>query len=112
MRGWAAAFLLLGGCAALGGGGPRAPDPAAERGHALAQRMCAACHAVEPGGASPRSAAPPFGSSGLRHTAALEGRLADLTRHGHYEMPPVALRPEDVRDLAAYIESLSSGAQR
>jgi mono/diheme cytochrome c family protein len=42
----------------------------------------------------------------MRHTAGLEGRVADLTRLGHYGMPPVKLSPQQVRDIVAYIESL------
>lgn len=99
-----AAALALAGCAT----GPKAPaDQAAERGHAIARQACAACHATEPGGASPRASAPAFGSLEMRHTAGLEGRLADLARQGHYGMPPVKLDAGEVRDLLAYIESLA-----
>ena len=70
-------------------------------------RACAACHAVEPGGAaSPRERAVPFASLEMRHTVGLDGRLADLTRRGHYGMPPIALDAGELTDLQAYIESL------
>jgi len=100
-----AAALALGACAAPGAAELAASATA--HGHHVAKRACAACHAVEPGGESPRAAAPAFTSLEMRHTAGLEGRVADLTRLGHYDMPPVRLRPEDVRALTAYIESLS-----
>ena len=97
-----AAALALAGCAT----GRHEPD-AAHRGHAIAAQSCAACHAVEPGGTSPQPAAPAFASLEMRHTAGLEGRLADLARQGHYGMPPVKLDAGQVRDLLAYIESLA-----
>ena len=106
MRGWILILpaLALGACAGLGAS--RAPASAAGRGEAVAQARCSACHAIAPGAASSNAAAPPFASREMRHTAGLEGRLAELTAKGHYGMPPVALRPDEVQDLLAYIESL------
>jgi len=103
----AAAFVLLvSGCAATEPHPNPSASPVISRGHAVAQQLCAACHAVEPGGASPRPAAPPFASLEMRHTAGLQGRVADLTRNGHCDMPRIHLRDEDVADLVAYIASL------
>ena len=83
------------------------PDPAIARGHDTAQRACAACHAVEKaGGDNPVTRAVPFASREMRHTVGLEGRLTDLTRDGHYGMPPVALSAGELDDLRTYIESL------
>ncbi|HEX5380025.1 MAG TPA: cytochrome c [Phenylobacterium sp.] len=96
--------VALSACAST----PPKPVSPAARGHDLAQRACSACHAVEPGGTSPRGAAPAFGSLEMRHTAGLEGRVADLARQGHYGMPPVQLSSEDARDLVAYIQSLGA----
>lgn len=100
--------LALGACAAAGRNRP-APDPAAERGRAVAQRACAACHAVAPGGVGRMAKAPPFAGLEMRHTAALSGRVAELTRQGHYQMPPMALTPGEVSDLVSYIASLEPG---
>ena len=105
----AAAALALGGCALLDPA--RGPPTPAERGHAVAQRACAACHAIEPGGVSPRPPAPAFGGSEMRHTAGIENRVADLTRLGHYGMPPVKLTPAEVADLVAYIETAGPKGQ-
>lgn len=80
---------------------------AESRGREVAKAKCAACHAVPPVVRSPNPAAPGFGSLEMRHTAGLEGRLATLTRKGHYGMPPIKLRPQEVQDLLAYIESLA-----
>ena len=95
--------LALGGCAMVG----LHPPTPVERGHAVAERACEACHAVEPGGVSRKALAPAFGSLEMRHTAGLEGRVAALTRLGHYGMPPVRLTPQEVSDLVVYIDSLS-----
>jgi mono/diheme cytochrome c family protein len=98
-----ASILALAGCAT---DAPSQAASAAARGHQVAQRACAACHALEPGSASPNAKAPGFASQDMRHTAGLEGRVAALTRSGHYGMPPVRLRPAEVQDLVAYIASI------
>ena len=97
----------LSGCAMIGGGSQvDSPD---QRGRAIAGRACAACHAVEAGEkARPGTKAPAFASLEMRHTVGLEGRLADLTRRGHFGMPPVTLSAGEVSDLRAYIEGLYS----
>lgn len=81
--------------------------PAVKRGRELAQSACAACHAIERGGTSPNPKAAPLASRDMRHVAGIEGRLARLTREGHYSMPPQALTDDQIRDLLAYIESLA-----
>lgn len=84
-----------------------------ERGHDTARRACASCHAVEPGGGdSPVARAVPFASLELRHTVGVDGRLADITRKGHYGMPPVALTTAEMADLRAYIDSLHGRSDR
>ena len=106
---WTATILVLG----LMMSGPafarshHSPPTSAERGHQVARVSCASCHAVEARTDSPVVRAPAFASREMQHTAGLAGRMADLTRRGHYGMPPVALSPEQVADLLAYIESLS-----
>jgi cytochrome c len=97
--------LALGGCALTGGSG-RTPDAAA-RGHKIALAACSACHAVERAGVSANPQAPAFASLEMQHTAGLEGRVSELTRTGHYAMPPIALGPGQANDLVAYIASLS-----
>lgn len=82
-------------------------EPAVERGHDVARQRCAACHAVEPGADSPMRDAPSFAGRDMQHTTGLEGRLAFLTREGHYDMPPMTLTDSELRDLIAYIGSLA-----
>ncbi len=94
------ASLCLAGCASVSA--PKA-DQAVKRGHALALEVCATCHNVD--GAEPglKDTAPSFFDPGFRHTAALAGRLRELTQNGHYAMPSRTLSPAQIDDLAAYI---------
>ena len=102
--------LTLAGCAVLGA--RPVPATAPMRGLQVARTACARCHAVEPGGVSPQVRAPGFASREMQHTAGLDGRVADLTRSGHYGMPPVPLSPGQVADVVAYIESLAQRDDR
>lgn len=99
------------GCALFEAPREAAPTPAG-RGHLTALRHCAACHAVEPGGVSPHPKAAAFASREIQHTAGLEGRVAALTRQGHYGMPPIELGAQEVGDIVAYIESLGERGAR
>jgi mono/diheme cytochrome c family protein len=86
-----------------------AVDPAIERGHQLAIRRCAECHAIGRGRESPDGDAPRFVALRLRfNELSLERRLAGIPWGQHAGMPPVGLTEGDRRDLAAYIESLRS----
>jgi mono/diheme cytochrome c family protein len=88
---------------------PRAPDPAVDRGHQLAMRRCAQCHAIRPGHESPDGDAPQFSSLRLRfNEISLQRRLAAIPWGRHAGMPPVGLSDADRSDLAAYIERLPS----
>jgi hypothetical protein len=40
----------------------------------------------------------------------LEARLAQVSREGHVNMPPINMTPDERRDLAAYIRSLAAAA--
>lgn len=92
---------------ATGGGPGRAPGSAAERGQQFAYRACAGCHAVGQEAESRSANAPRFRDLRIRFTApSLERRLAEISRQGHYEMPPVFISQDEAVDIAAYIESL------
>jgi mono/diheme cytochrome c family protein len=100
--------VLLAGCASAGpdAGLGRAPGSAAERGLHFAQRACAGCHALD-AGQSPNGGAPTFAILQIRFTPiALERRLAEISAHGHYEMPPVFISRDEAKDIAAYIGSI------
>ncbi len=106
-----AASLALAGCALVDPAHQLAPTQVS-RGHDAAVRLCSACHAVEPGGASAHPRAAPFAGREMQHTAGLEGRVAALTRQGHYGMAPIDLTAREVGDIVAYIESLRNRGVR
>jgi mono/diheme cytochrome c family protein len=104
------AMVLFAGAILISGCATRGPPPPADvelaQGRALAQRICAACHALGPGEDSADPRAPPFPSREMQHTAGLAGRVAELARGGHYSMPPVSLTAAEAAAVTAYIESL------
>lgn len=76
----------------------------------LAQRQCAACHAVGAYGASPMEEAPPFRGLGERYPpGALAEAFAEGIMVGHPAMPEFELTPEQIEDLIAYMEWLQAG---
>jgi mono/diheme cytochrome c family protein len=79
----------------------------ADRGFALARRMCGVCHAVA-AGASPNPDAPNFREISRRYEPEnLEEALAEGIGVGHSgAMPEFQLPPRAVADLIAYLERL------
>ena len=79
------------------------------RGLAIAQGICAECHAVQQGGGrSPNPDAPAFvtiattpGMTQMALTAAL--------RTSHRTMPNIVLQPDEAADVIAYILGLRDG---
>lgn len=91
-------LVLLAGAAAADG------DRAA--GQALAERLCASCHAIQGPGPGPIEAAPLF--SGFARRWPLEDlaeALAEgiLVGHGKSRMPQFVLEPRQIDDLLAYL---------
>lgn len=81
----------------------------AARGSALVQSKCAGCHAVGRTGDSPLAAAPPFRGMGVRYPVAdLQEAFAEGLVTTHPSMPPFVLQPGEIRDLIAYLESVSA----
>lgn len=102
--------IAAAGCAVVG----RDAEPgrpfsvAVERGERFAQRACAGCHVIR-GDERSRGNAPTFQTLRLRYTGPqLERRLAEISGHGHYEMSPIYISPDEAKDLAEYVESLGS----
>lgn len=91
-----------------------AANPAAssiDRGRFFVLRACAGCHAVGEAGASPDSHAPPFPVVRGSVTAGqLTMMLRELSKNGHYEMPPIFMSEADIRDIAAYVATLRPSA--
>ncbi len=81
----------------------------ASTGGALAQELCARCHAVGPSGESPVGDAPPFRDFArmwpLTH---LEEALGEgiMVGHGEHEMPVFQFDTKQIADLTAYLEKL------
>ncbi len=76
-------------------------------GRMIAERLCGACHATGPDGASPHPAAPPF------RVFASRMELDDIQQHlqegivaGHRDMPFVRLSRQDARAMRSYLRSL------
>jgi len=100
------AALALTGCTSVGGG----PGWPLDRGRALAQEKCAACHTISGNADSPNPKAPPFAQIGARYSeAGLDRELEVIAQMGHYSMPPTPLSKADRDSLAAYIQTRLPG---
>jgi len=104
----AAACLLIGlGACASGPDNPPPGDPV--EGKAVAQQLCASCHAVEATGESPNPVAPP-----LRHVLAAydPDQLAEDLEHAvairHLEMPRFYFGGNHARDVVAYLKTIQT----
>jgi len=80
---------------------------AAVRGAAIADGVCASCHAVGPSGISPFAAAPPFRDVVARRSLDdVETAMAQGLVTTHPAMPPFTFRAGEIDDLIAYLETL------
>lgn len=114
---WMALTAALSACAAAHGAGPSPSiayalpplpvlDAAQARGRDFATRRCSGCHNVSMDDGPPYEA-PAFRNLATRYDqAALEGRFAEVSAHGHNRMPPIGFTPEEAGDLVAYFKSL------
>jgi mono/diheme cytochrome c family protein len=79
----------------------------ADKGQALAQRLCASCHAIGRGERSPIASAPAFRRIEPRvDLEQMIERLQDGLIAGHPEMPVFILKDDEARGLVAYMKSL------
>lgn len=109
----AGALLLL--ATALAKPEPAAAQPVSPvaRGEALAQRLCASCHAITPQGASPHQQAPPFRELPKRYPVThLAEALAEGIVVAHKDMPQFTLDPPEIDALLSFMESLAPDARR
>lgn len=82
-------------------------SPGAERGRQVAERLCAACHAIGPADKGPSAMAPPFRALRMRYNPiSLERHIASLAATGYFGMPPQSVSEAEARDVADYIETL------
>lgn len=111
----AAALLLalatIAGCSKEVGD---APAPAAAEtpdmpGQAIAQNLCAGCHAIGLEGDSPHADAPPFRTLSEKYPVRLlEEALAEGIAVGHEDMPEFQLEADEVEQLILYLESIQA----
>ena len=105
----ASAAALFGAAACVNASAAQSPDVAA--GQRLAQRICGECHAVTGNGPSPLADAPLFkdlpGQFDLsQFTDAYDSGMFE----GHPRMPLVELDPDQLDELAAFLNSLDQPA--
>lgn len=82
---------------------------AVSRGRAIMVIGCASCHAIDPTGASPLLAAPPFRDVVRRRSLDdLETAFATGLVTTHPAMPPYVFRASEIDDLIAYLGTLES----
>ena len=101
-----AASLIGAALLAAALGAPAAAETGnAARGRALAEQVCAKCHAIAPGRTGPEPAVPSF----MRMAADPEQTRSSLRQFitlPHYEMEPQTLTTPEIDDVIAYILSL------
>jgi mono/diheme cytochrome c family protein len=79
----------------------------ARQGRALADRLCAQCHAIGRGGLSPHTGAPPFRKLGDRvDLDTFQNELRGHFSSGHPDMPTFHFTRNDARALTAYLRSI------
>lgn len=100
---------LITGCATADGSASSggSTDVRAARGQTIAEHECGQCHGLGLDEESARIDAPPFRNIRLRYNdLSFRRRMQEIAEGGHLQMPPLRLEESDVRDVAAYIESL------
>ena len=90
--------------------GPQASLDAAEEygeGQAIAETLCATCHAIGLAGESPHPDAKPFRRFSERYPiSALEESFAEGIIVGHPDMPMWQFEPHQIDALLSYIQSV------
>jgi mono/diheme cytochrome c family protein len=107
----ATAFVIVVNLFASGPGVAEEDAPSAleRQGVALADRMCAPCHAIGKTGASPHAGAPAFRDLGNRvDLDEFPHRLREGVTSGHPDMPTFRFSREDARALTAYLRSIQA----
>lgn len=85
----------------------KSPAAQVQRGQALAQTLCASCHAVGRTGQSPLRNAPAFRTLHLRYPVEnLAESLAEGITTAHPGMPQFRFEEDQIGDLLAYLKSL------
>jgi mono/diheme cytochrome c family protein len=91
------------------GGAREAAMPPEQHGRALAEQMCAACHAIGRSGRSPHVGAPAFRQLDRAvDLDAFAARLREGLMVGHPDMPMFRFKREDARDFVLYLRSIQA----
>jgi mono/diheme cytochrome c family protein len=86
-----------------------APIDLERRGRALAERMCAECHAIAERGPSPHVGAPAFRALDRRlDLDSFMDRLREGLTVGHPDMPTFRFTREDARAFVLYLRSIQA----
>jgi cytochrome c len=105
----AVAFVGVGCLLALSTAFAKEPAPLQREGRALAQRLCAPCHAIDKNEPSPHRAAPVFPNLSRRvDLDSFARRLREGLTSGHPDMPTFRFTREDARALTAYLRSIQA----
>jgi mono/diheme cytochrome c family protein len=100
-------LALLGLSAAFGA--ENAPSDLERHGRALAERMCAECHAVGDQGRSPHVGAPAFRTLDRRlDLDSFMDRLREGLTVGHPDMPVFRFTRDDARAFVLYLRSIQA----
>lgn len=100
-----AAFFLL----AAPAFGDELPEEGVAEGRALAQKLCARCHAIGLVGDSPFEEAPPFRAMGRQWPIdSLAEAFAEGIVVGHPAMPQFQFEPDQIGALLNYMSSLQT----
>jgi mono/diheme cytochrome c family protein len=103
-------LVLLSGLILLALAPVQAAEPAPPNitaGKALAEKLCARCHATGREGKSTHKKAPPFRTFASKWPLeSLEEALAEGIVVGHHAMPKFKFKPEQIADLLGYIATL------
>ena len=87
--------------------GAMAFSAAEQRGHALLEKMCARCHAIDRTGTSPHVGAPPFRELDRRlDLDTFFARLSDGLTSGHPDMPTFRFSRGDAKAAVAYLRTI------
>jgi cytochrome c len=103
----AIAVLLL--SSSIGRAEQGEPSALEQRGRALAERMCAQCHAIGTRGQSPHVGAPTFRALDRRvDLDSFMERLREGLTSGHPDMPTFRFTREDARAFILYLRSIQA----
>jgi mono/diheme cytochrome c family protein len=110
-------LLFLAGCLAAMSGCQTAPEPAyigdPVKGRQAVENLCADCHAIDPGAASPRVAAPPFDRVLARYGEEhLTQDLRDSIEISHRFMPTFHLGDGGAENIVAYLKGIQTPEPR